>query len=69
MEWKITRNGPSELEAWDRYAAAAVEVVASHSPHVQWSDGKPSTIAEEAAEIADALLLERRKRVKDDAEG
>jgi hypothetical protein len=48
-----------EFEAWDRYAAAALH------GYMEWQKERPVSAqdaAEDAAKLADALLLERRKR-------
>jgi len=62
MEWKV-ENAPTELEAWDRYAAAALEIAMGH-PKVAFSNDV-TVLAKAAADIADALLQERRKRVQE----
>jgi len=58
MKLKVTAHDPSELEAWDRYAAAAL-VVALGALERHAPDSDPAVMA---AEAADALLEQRRLR-------
>ncbi|WP_141230126.1 hypothetical protein [Pseudomonas sp. Irchel 3A5] len=59
MSKKVKTDG--ELQAWDQYAAAAF---ATSYKTVQGRDERDYVLraAERAAEIADALLKERRER-------
>jgi len=51
---QVKGKSETELEAWDRYAAAALSGIASRAP------AAATDVAGEAAHYANALLEERR---------